>query len=111
MWSMFCHLGALIPCVPCVVTLIIWQLKKNEYPLVDVHGKRALNFQITWLLVVIAYMVVSFVVSHILAFLALILMPILWLAGLGVLVLVIMAGIKTNNGEDYKYPFSLEILK
>jgi hypothetical protein len=73
MWNMLCHLGGLVPCIPCVCTLLIWQIKKNEFPSVEVHGKTALNFQIT--------------------------------------MLVIIAGIKANNGEDYKYPFSFQLIK
>jgi hypothetical protein len=33
------------------------------------------------------------------------------LIGLAYLILVIIAGIKANNGEDYKYPFSFQIIK
>ncbi len=31
--------------------------------------------------------------------------------GLVGLVLAIIAGIKANNGEDYKYPYSIEFVK
>ena len=33
------------------------------------------------------------------------------LVGLAALVCMVIAGIKANNGEDYKYPFSLELVK
>jgi len=33
------------------------------------------------------------------------------LIGLAYLILVIIAGIKANNGEDYKYPFSFQLIK
>jgi uncharacterized Tic20 family protein len=109
MWNMLCHLGGLIPCIPCLVTLLIWQLKKSEFPSVEVHGKAALNFQITVLLVFIAGMIASVVLSVIhLGWLISLLFP---LIGLASLVLMIIAGIKANNGEDYKYPWSLELVK
>jgi uncharacterized Tic20 family protein len=52
MWNMLCHLSALagfigIPFGNILGPLIVWQIKKNEFPSVDVHGKAALNFQIT----------------------------------------------------------------
>src|SRR5437879_6046718 len=51
-WNMLCHLSALsayigIPFGQILGPLIVWQLKKNEYPSVEIHGKAALNFQIT----------------------------------------------------------------
>jgi len=33
------------------------------------------------------------------------------LVGLGAMVCMIFAGIKANNGEDYKYPYSFELVK
>jgi uncharacterized Tic20 family protein len=33
------------------------------------------------------------------------------LIGLAGLIFPIIAGIKANNGEDYKYPWSLELMK
>jgi uncharacterized Tic20 family protein len=109
MWNMLCHLGGLVPCIPCLCTLLIWQIKKNEFPSVDVHGKAALNFQITMLIVWIAGMIASVVLSIIhLGILMRLLFP---LIGLAYLILVIIAGIKANNGEDYKYPFSFQLIK
>ena len=116
MWCMLCHLAGLIPCIPCLLTILVWQLKKSEFPAVDVHGKRALNFQISVFLVAVATMIVSVVLSFILSFIHLgfllflphLLMPVI---GLGAMVLMILAGIKANNGEDYKYPWSLELVK
>jgi uncharacterized protein len=109
MWCMLCHLAGIVPCIPCLLTVLVWQLKKGEFPAVDVHGKRALNFQISVFLVMVALMIVSVVLSFIhLGFLVHLLMPVI---GLGALVLMILAGIKANNGEDYKYPWSLELFK
>ena len=109
MWNMFCHLGGLVPCVPCVCTILIWQLKKSEFPSVDVHGKRALNFQISMLIVWVAAVVASVVLSFIhLSIIVSLLFPVV---GLAYLILVVIAGIKANNGEDYKYPWSLELVK
>src|SRR6516164_2706173 len=50
-WNMLCHLSALagffIPFGNILGPLLVWQIKKNEIPSTDVHGKAALNFQIT----------------------------------------------------------------
>ncbi|MBU1120234.1 DUF4870 domain-containing protein, partial [Patescibacteria group bacterium] len=49
---MFCHLSSFvafigIPFGNVLGPLIIWLVKKNEMPLVEVNGKEALNFQIS----------------------------------------------------------------
>jgi hypothetical protein len=110
---MLCHLSALagfvIPFGHILGPLIVWQLKKNEFPSVDIHGKAALNFQIT---VTIAVFVGGFAAA-ILAFIGIgfLLIPLVMLVGLAGLILAIIAGIKAGNGEDYKYPWSLELVK
>ena len=113
MWNMLCHLSALagfiIPFGNIVGPLLVWQIKKNEIPSVDIHGKAALNFQITVTLTVLAGMVVALVLSVI--HIGVVLFPIMILIGLAGLILAIIAGIKANNGEDYKYPFSFQLIK
>src|SRR5882757_4496667 len=112
-WNMLCHLSALagfvIPFGHILGPLIVWQIKKNEFPSVDIHGKAALNFQIT---VTIAVFVGGFAAA-ILAFIGIgfLLIPLVMLVGLAGLILAIIAGIKASNGEDYKYPWSLELVK
>lgn len=114
MWNMLCHLSALagfigIPFGNVLGPLIIWQIKKNEFPSVDVHGKAALNFQIT---VTLAFLV-TFAATWIgiLFCIGWLLLPVPILIGLAGLVFAIIAGIKANNGEDFKYPWSLELVK
>ena len=57
-WAMLCHLSALagfvVPFGSIIGPLIVWLIKKDEMPIVDEHGKKALNFQIT---MAIAYLV------------------------------------------------------
>ncbi len=112
-WNMLCHLSALagfmIPFGNLLGPLIVWQIKKNEIPSVDVHGKASLNFQIT---VTIAIFIGGFAAAILavigIGFLIFPLVMLLWLAGL---ILAIIAGIKANNGEDYKYPYSFDLVK
>jgi len=51
MWGMFCHLstlcGYVMPFGNILGPLVVWLIKKDEYPLVDDQGKEALNFQIS----------------------------------------------------------------
>ncbi|MEH6815533.1 MAG: DUF4870 domain-containing protein [Pseudoalteromonas distincta] len=103
MWAMLCHLSALagfvMPFGSIIGPLIVWLIKRDEMPVVDVHGKKALNFQIT--------MAIAYVVCFLLMFVAvgLILLPIVAIFGF------VMASIKANEGKEFNYPFSLNLIK
>jgi uncharacterized protein len=112
-WNMLCHLSALagliIPFGNILGPLLVWQIKKNEIPSVNVHGKAALNFQITVVIALFAGAVVALLLSFFC--IGFLLIPVVMLIGLAGLIFAIIAGIKANNGEDYKYPFSLDLVK
>lgn len=82
--------------------LIIWLVKKDEMPFVDDQAKEALNFQITMLL--------AFIVAGILV---VVVIGILLALGLFVanIVFCIIAAMKANEGERYRYPFALRLIK
>ena len=112
-WNMLCHLSALagfiIPFGNMLGPLLVWQIKKNEIPSVNVHGKAALNFQITVTLAAFIGVVVAVILSFFCV--GFLLIPLVVLIGLAGLVFAIIAGLKANNGEDYKYPYSLNLVK
>ncbi len=109
-WAMFCHLGGLAwllwwiaPVVGGVVcSLVLWQIKKDEYEFVDDQGKEAVNFQISMLL----YWAGAFILS--LACVGLVLMPAVCVVDIG---FSVYAAIKASNGEYYRYPLSLRLIK
>jgi len=114
MWNMLCHLSALagyigIPFGNIIGPVIVWQIKKNEIPSVDVHGKAAVNFQITATLAIFILVVAGFILHFIC--IGFLLFPVAGIVALLDLVFTIIAGIKANNGEDYKYPFSIDFVK
>ena len=105
MFAMFCHLSALIgfifPFGNIIAPLVIWILKKDQYPLVNEHGKEAINFQIS--------MTIYFIASIILIFL-LIGIPLLILLGLFELIAIVIAAVQANDGKLFKYPLSIRFL-
>lgn len=110
--AMFCHLSALvggllfswmmIPIGNLLGPLIIWLLKKDSMPLVNEHGKEALNFQITVSIAIGACLLTAFL-----------LLPILlaFIIAIGALVLTIIGTVKASNGILYRYPFNLRLIK
>ena len=126
-WSMLCHLAALagffFPIGTVIGPLIVWQIKKNELPEIDPHGKEAVNFQLTILIVnIIAGIIIFGILGWGWGFGQFWRSPFYLFGGggLGIIlviinllswVLAIVAGIKANNGESYKYPFSFRFIK
>ena len=112
MWNMLCHLSALagylIPFGNIIGPLLIWQIKKNEFPSVEEHGKAALNFQITVLIAVIVGAIAAVLLSFVC--IGFLLIPVVVLIGLCGIIFAIIAGIKANNGEPYRYPWSLKLI-
>ena len=113
-WNMLCHLSALtgfvgVPLGTILGPLLVWQIKRNEFPSVDIHGKAALNFQLTILIGILASVVIGFILSFIcIGFIFFFVAMALGLCGL---IFAIIAGIKASNGEAYKYPYSFELVK
>ena len=105
-WAMLCHLSALaglvIPFGSIIGPLIVWLIKKDEMPLVDIHGKKALNFQIT--------MAIAYITCFLLMFVAvgLILLPIVAIFDF---IMIVIASIKANDGKEFNYPLSLTLIK
>jgi uncharacterized Tic20 family protein len=99
-WAMLCHLLAIF--TGFLAPLIIWLIKKDEEAFVNDHGKEALNFQIT---VAIA-MVVSWLLM--VAVIGCFLMPAVWIVDI---VFCILASIKANSGQAYRYPVSIRFIK
>jgi uncharacterized Tic20 family protein len=112
-WNMLCHLSALagyiIPFGNVLGPLIIWQIKKNEFPSVEEHGKAALNFQITVLIGVFVGITAAVLLSAVC--IGFLFIPAVVAIGLCGLVFAVIAGIKANNGEPYRYPWSLNLVK
>ena len=84
--------------------LIIWLINKDNTDKGWLNGqaKEALNFQIT---IFIAYCVAGVLMVVLIGML---LVPVIFI---GNLVLCIMAGMKANEGVDYRYPFAIRLIK
>lgn len=104
-WAMLCHLGGLVHFLPfgqIIVPMIIWIVKKEELPFVDDQGKEALNFQISMLIYYLICIPLIFIVIGIF---------LLAMLGLINLILVILAAVKAQQGEAFRYPLSLNLIK
>jgi uncharacterized Tic20 family protein len=106
-WAMGCHMIALVGLLGngigfVVGPIILWLIKREDHPFIDEQGKEAVNFQIT--------MCIALFVSALLMFVAIgfVLLPIVAIVDV---VLTIVAGLKAADGEHYRYPFAVRIIK
>jgi uncharacterized Tic20 family protein len=107
-WAMLAHLSTLAPYIigmPFIAfagPLIVRATKGQESAWVDNQAKEALNFQITLLIgYAVSLVTLCIGVGFILAI------------GIALfsLVMTIVAAIKANNGEMYRYPATLRLVK
>lgn len=106
MWAMFCHLSAfagnIVPFGSILGPLIIWSIKKEQYQSINAHGKEALNFNISITIYTIISIILILIVVGIFMWAA------LWIFQT---VMIIMASIKANNGEFFRYPLTIQFIK
>jgi len=94
--------GVIVPGVGFIAPVILWILNKENNANVNSVGKHIINFMIS--------MFIYYAISGVLCCL-LIGIPMLIALGIFQVVFVILATIKAMNGENWKYPFTIEILK
>ena len=117
-WAMFAHLSALLGgivtagwagSIGCFIgPLVIWMVKKDTMPFVDDQAKEALNFNITVAIIFFVLWAVTFLTLFIGGVLT---VPLMVIVGIAWLVLTVIASIKANQGERYRYPFTLRLVK
>jgi uncharacterized Tic20 family protein len=104
--AVICHLiglaGMIFPLGSILGPLIFWLIKKDQSPEVDLHGKEALNFGISY---TIYFIVCFFLMAVLLGFF---LLPMVTVA---YFVLLIVAAVKASNGEAYRYPYIFRFVK
>ena len=104
--AMFTHLAALagfiIPFGNIIGPLVLWLIKKDTMPFVDDQGKEALNFNIT---IAIAGLVCLILFLVVIGYFLMVALTVLWF------VFVIMATIKSGEGEAYRYPLTIRFIR
>lgn len=94
--------GLVFPFGNIIAPLALWLVKRSSSPLLDRTGKEVLNFQITF---TIYYIIAGALCFILIGFLILPILFILWA------VFIVIAAIKTGNGEDYPYPMTIRLLQ
>lgn len=104
-WGMLAHISAILAAIVVLSflgPLVVLLVQGNKSPFVRRQAIEALNFQITTYIAAIISLILIIVIV---GFFMLIAVGIAWL------VLTIMAGIAANNGQDYRYPVNIRLVK
>jgi uncharacterized protein len=105
--GLFLHLSQLANViffpVGIVAPILIWQLNKDKMPALDPHGKMVVNWMISSM--------IYGIVSIILVFVLIGLIPLLGLIIAGIAFPIIGAVKANNNGELWEYPLTIKFLK
>ncbi|GAB3608070.1 MULTISPECIES: DUF4870 domain-containing protein [Humibacter] len=108
LWSMLIHLGGAIisflsyASLAFLPALIGFLVLKDRGPFVRENTKNALNFQLTMLIGVIIGWITAFILIGFLILLA------VWIVNI---VFSIIAAVKANHGENYRYPITIQFIK
>jgi len=105
MWAMLTHFsvfaGFIFPLGNVLGPLVVWLIKKDEFPLVDDQGKEVINFQISMTIYIISSIILIFIFIGI---------PILIGLGTFDFIITIIAAIKANDGIRYRYPITIRFI-
>ena len=115
-YASWCHFGPTIAAasvifssgitfiVPPLVALAMWQIKNSDSRFIDDHGREALNFQISLLLLALLLIPVTILTCGIGGVLYI---------GLPVLAIVggILGGVRATKGEIFRYPMCIRLIK
>jgi uncharacterized Tic20 family protein len=115
-WAMFAHIGSIIAGfllgLSFLGPLIVMLTQGTKSAFVRRHAVESLNFQLTLLIAVVAGLVLSVVLLVVTLGLGLlVLIPVAIAAYIAELILTVIGGVKANNGEEYRYPINIRMVK
>ena len=106
LWTMLCHLGALLgyvfPFGHIIAPLALWMLKRNHVVGVDKAGRESLNFQLTVTLFALVAVMLSVVF---IGFVFLFVIVVFHFS------MTLLASLRAQRGLDFSYPINIRIIK
>jgi uncharacterized Tic20 family protein len=107
-WALVAHFGGALGAFigggagGWIAPLVALLARGNQSPTVRAHAIAALNFQLLWsIIAVIGYITFCILIGFLIV-------PVAWLVAT---ILGIIAGVKANDGQYYRYPMSISMIK
>jgi uncharacterized Tic20 family protein len=108
-WALIAHFGGIIGFIPPLIAFLV---KKDQSATVRAHAVAALNFQIvvtaTYIVLVIVNACGAFFLPSIVSTLLSLAATAVWIIGV---VFAVIAGLKANQGQLYRYPIPVQLVK
>ena len=107
--GMLIHLLALL--TGFLGVIILWLVKKDESRFIDYHGREAMNFMISMVIYSFALIILTIVIGVLTLGLGMFLMiPLIFIVGIGSMVCEIMACIAASRGEYHRFPLTIRLI-
>ena len=106
LWATLGHVGGIL--IYWISGLIVYLIYKDRSQYLKQQGAEALNFQITIVILWVAWSIVIGIGSFVTFGLATL---VWWLPFIPQLVFGIIAGVAANKHENYRYPFAIRFIK
>ena len=100
-WSILSHVSGFIG-MPFLLPLVVYLAMKGESEYVAANAREALNFHLSLIIYGLCLLPLVWLLIGI---------PLLVIMGLGAFVLSIVAAIKAADGECYRYPLTLRLIR
>jgi uncharacterized Tic20 family protein len=101
-WCMILHLslfaGHAVPLGGIIAPIVLWQMKKDEMPEIDEHGRNAVNWVISNIIYLLVCIALCFVFIG---------FPLLIVLAVLNVVFPAIAAVKANEGRVWKYPLAI----
>ncbi|MGJ8637007.1 MAG: DUF4870 domain-containing protein [Phycisphaerales bacterium] len=109
--ALFLHLSLLahlvLSLIAILIPIILWQVKKDESPFLDDHGREAVNFQITLILYSFIFTIAAIPIGFLTCGVGFALAFVPYVLGI---VGMIQASQAANRGEFYRYPMTMRFV-
>ncbi len=105
-YSVWIHLTTLaMSFIPVIPALVMWQMKRQESPYLDDHGREVVNFQITLTIYGIGATIFTIITMGLGA---IVVWPLLLIYAV---VSLIMGAVAAGNARYFRYPACVRLLK
>ncbi len=111
-FALWMHLSLLahiiLSVIAIAIPIIMWQVKKDQSPFLDDHGREAVNFQISLLIWSVVFTVVAIPLGFLTCGVGFVVAFVPYVLGI---VGMIQASSAANRGEFYRYPMTIRFFK
>lgn len=110
-WAIVAHVGTFVAAwfaMGFLCPLVIWLIFRDRSEYVRRHALESLNFQLSLLIyavVAVVLVLVTFGLGVLIVF------PLLLIGAVAALVVIILATIAASNGQEYRYPLSIRLVR